>query len=227
MEKSRVVTLEAEPAPLKIDLRRTAIIVVDMQNAFMGKGGLFELMGFDVTKFQPIIQTANKINSLARANGVKVIYVAHRLSPDFREMGGPDAGFWHKSNQRRMFTEHPEWHDKMVIRHTWGTEIIKEMMPQNSEIVVEKPRYSAFDGTDLDTTLKAFDIKYLVFTGIASNICVEASLRDGSNKGYFSIFMSDATSAAGPSFMQDATIHNVKFIYGWVSTSEKLDKALK
>lgn len=222
-----LATLEAEPEPLEIDLRRLSIMVIDMQNAFISKGGMWDLRGYDLSPAQRIIETISKINSVARAKGVKVIYIAHTLSPDLRETGGRGSAYWHKAQYIREYREQPKIRDKLIIRGTWGAEIIDELEPQEGDILVEKPKYSAFYGTDLDTILKTFGIKYLVFVGTATNGCVEASLRDALYLGYFCILISDATAAAGPPFMQDATISNVKLAYGWVTTSQDIIKAMK
>ena len=71
--------LAAEPEPIDIDLQRTAVVVVDMQNAFISKGGMFDLRGFDVTPNQKIIEPIKKVCDAARNNGVKVIYIVHIL----------------------------------------------------------------------------------------------------------------------------------------------------
>ncbi len=71
--------LEAEPEPLPIDLQRTAVIVVDMQNCFLSKGGVFEFWGRDISSCQKIIPVIKRINAAARAKGCKVIYIAHTL----------------------------------------------------------------------------------------------------------------------------------------------------
>jgi ureidoacrylate peracid hydrolase len=75
--------------------------------------------------------------------------------------------------------------------------------------------------------LKSHSLKYLFFTGCATNICVEASIRDATNLGYFPVLISDATANNGPSFMQDATIFNVKLCFGWVARTEDLLAVLK
>ena len=72
-----------------------------------------------------------------------------------------------------------------LIRGTWGAAIVDQLKPQEGDIYVEKPRFSAFFGTSLDSILKAYNIKYLLFTGCATNICVEASMRDAGELGIF------------------------------------------
>jgi len=221
-----LIILKAEPEPLQIDLTRMAVVVIDMQNAFVSKGGMFDLSGEDITRGQRIIEPIKGIIRAARARGVRVIYVVHHYSPDLREAGGPDSGYWYGPNLRK-YREDPEWKDKFIIRDTWGAEIVKELEPREDKLVVVKPRYSAFFGTNLDAILKSFNIKYLAFVGVATNICVEAAIRDACYLDYFPILILDATASAGPEFTQEATIFNVKLCFGWVTTSQNIIKAIE
>lgn len=218
--KTKTVVLQAELEPLEIDLERTAIIVIDMQNAFVNKGGMFDSGGRDISLIPRIIEPINKINKAARSNNVKVIYAVHRLTPDLREVGPMSR---YRFNPR---LENPKMREGLILQGTWGTEIIDELTPEEGEMVVEKRRYSAFVGTELDMMLKTFDIRYLVFTGVATNICVESSLRDASHLQYFPILVSDAVAASPPS-RQQSSIDNIKDVFGWVTTSDNVIDALK
>ncbi len=84
-----IKSLIAEPQPLQIDLTRTGFIVVDMQNAFVKKGGMFDRWGMDVSSNQTVIEPIQRITNSARSKECKVIYIAHRYSPDLREGGNP------------------------------------------------------------------------------------------------------------------------------------------
>ena len=75
--------------------------------------------------------------------------------------------------------------------------------------------------------LKTYNLKHLLFVGCATNICVEASIRDAGQLGYFPVLIKDAAANNGPPFMQEATIFNTKLTYGWVTDSESLFKAIK
>jgi len=216
--------IQAEPEPIEIDLRSTAMMVIDMQNAFVSKGGFFDLAAADISHSQRIIEPVKHLCEAARAKQMKVIYVVFRFSPDLREMGNPGLPSWYK--EARFYHEHPEWRDKFLIRGTWGAEIVKELRPQDGDIVIEKLKYSAFFGTALDVTLKTLDIKYLVLMGVATNICVEASLRDAYYHGYFPLLVSDATAPLGPAQMQDATLFNVVQCYGWVTREREFMSGL-
>jgi ureidoacrylate peracid hydrolase len=221
------ISLPAEPQPLEIDIKRTAVIVVDMQNAFVKEGGMFQRWGIDISANQTVIGPIQQIIGIARVRGCKVIYIAHRFSPDLREGGNPISVSGMRSVPMKYYREFPEMKDKTIIRGTWGAAIVDEIKPVEGDIVVEKPRYSAFFGTNLDIILRTYDLKYLLFTGVATNTCVEHSIRDAYNLEYLPILVSDATMNTGPAFVKEATLFNVKLNYGWVTTAEKVMEMLK
>jgi ureidoacrylate peracid hydrolase len=74
--------------------------------------------------------------------------------------------------------------------------------------------------------LRARGIRSLVFTGVATNVCVESTLRDSFHLEYFSVVLHDATHHAGPAFIQEATLYNVEKFFGWVSSVEEFRNAL-
>jgi len=220
MREQKPVLLQAEPEPLEIDLKRTAVIVIDMQNAFVSKGGMFDLGGRDISHIPRIIGPNKKIIEVARAKNVKVVYAVHRLTHDVREVG---------PLSRYRFNPawgNPEMRNGSILEGTWGTEIIDELKPREDEMVIVKRRFSAFSGTELDMMLKTFDIRYLIFTGVATNICVESSLRDASHLQYLPVLVSDAVAASPPS-RQQASVDNIKEVFGWVTKSESVLDVLK
>jgi ureidoacrylate peracid hydrolase len=204
----RPATLEAEPEPLEIDVRRTAVMVIDMQNCFVKKGSAAESVGWSVSQAQQVIEPIKRVTETARANGVKVVYTTHALSSELCISREPTSPYWYKEFPK-FYREHPEKRHTLSIKGTWGYEVIDELKPCEGDICVDKTRFSAFSGTDLDATLKTHYIKYIAFTGVASNCCVEATIRDAFNFDYFPIFISDAADPMGPGFLQESTIFNV------------------
>jgi ureidoacrylate peracid hydrolase len=220
MIQSEIVTLQAEPQPLQIDLKRTAILVVDMQNTFVSKGGAFDRSGKDMSIIRKTIEPNKRILEAARTRGVKVIYAVHRITADGREIG-PFSRF--RAGPAK--SNNPEVRRGSIVEGTWGTEIIDELKPRDDEMVIVKRRFSAFSGTELDMMLRTFDIRYLIFTGVATNICVESSLREASHLQYLCVLVSDAVAASDPS-RQQSSIDNIKEIFGWVTTSDNILKIL-
>jgi len=216
-ERSHMITIEAEPQPILVDLTRTALLIVDMQNAFAHKGGYFDLAGLDITPIQRIIEPCQKIINVARTTGIRIIYLQMGCSPDLSDKGPPDAPSSIKSRVFSMMKQHPEWKDKLYIYGTWGAEIIKELKPHEGDIIVKKQKHDGFIGTNLDIILRTLRAKYLFFVGAATNICVESTLRHAFSLDYFPILVSDAVSQMGSKITQDATILNVQSTFGWVT----------
>lgn len=222
----RLVSIPAKPGAVQVDLARTAIVVVDMQNGFASKGGMFDLVGQDISGAKGVIQAIKKVTDAGRAAGVKVVYLNMSYAPDMSDSGGPGSPNWHKEFALVAMNTRPEFKGKFLIRGSWDAEVVDELKPKPGDIVIAKSRYSGFRGTPLDVVLKTYDIKYLVFTGIATNVCVESTLRDGYFLDYWPILMVDGTNNAGPPFTQQATLWNVEALFGWVATSNDIIKAI-
>ncbi|HMI18045.1 MAG TPA: isochorismatase family protein, partial [Sphingomonas sp.] len=112
----------------------------------------------------------------------------------------------------------PELKGQLLARGGWDYALVDKLAPQPGDISLHKTRYSAFFNSQLDQTLRARGIRNIVFVGIASNVCVESTLRDGFHLEYFGVMLEDATHHLGPDFIQQATVYNVEKFFGWVST---------
>jgi ureidoacrylate peracid hydrolase len=112
----------------------------------------------------------------------------------------------------------PDLAGTLLARGGWDYDLVDALAPQPGDLHVHKPRYSAFFNSQLDSILRARGIRTLVFVGIASNVCVESTLRDGFHLEYFGVMLEDATHHLGPDFIQAATVYNVEKFFGWVST---------
>lgn len=225
--RRNMATIEAEPEPISIDVSKTAVIVVDMQNAFVKRGGYFDLAGYDLSGVEGIISPCRKIIAAARQKGAKIIYFRMGCSPDFSDRGPADSPYNLKAKGLKLIREKPEVKDKFYIYGAWGAEIIEELKPEPEDIVVRKQKYDGFIGTNFEIILGTFGIRYLIFVGTATNLCVESTLRHAFFLDYFPVLVSDAVSQAGPSLTQEATIYNVKSNLGWVTTSESFVGAMK
>ena len=218
MAKGRVVTLPARPEPIRVSADETAIIVIDMQNAYASAGGYVDLAGFDIAGAAGTIGQIGKVLETARAAGVLVVYLQNGWDADYVEAGGPGSPNWHKSNALRTMREKPELQGKLLARGGWDYALVDALAPAEGDIVLAKTRYSAFFNSQLDSTLRARGIRNIVFVGIATNVCVESTLRDGFHLEYFGVMLEDATHHLGPDFIQAASVYNVEKFFGWVST---------
>jgi ureidoacrylate peracid hydrolase len=214
----RMVTLAARPEPLRVSADETAIVVIDMQNAYASEGGYVDLAGFDIAGAAGTIGRIAKVLETARAAGVLVVYLQNGWDADYVEAGGPGSPNWHKSNALKTMRARPELHGKLLARGGWDYALVDALAPKDGDIVLAKTRYSAFFNSQLDSTLRARNIRNIVFVGIATNVCVESTLRDGFHLEYFGVMLEDATHHLGPDFMQAASVYNVEKFFGWVST---------
>jgi ureidoacrylate peracid hydrolase len=216
--ESPAITLPARPEPLRLKASETAIIVVDMQNAYASKGGYLDIAGFDVSGAPPAIHGTRKVLDAARAAGVTVIFFQNGWDKDYVEAGTQGSPNWHKSNALKTMRARPELAGTLLAKGTWDYAIVDELTPQRGDIVIPKTRYSGFFNTNIDSTLRARGIRNLVFTGVATNVCVESSLRDAFHLEYFAVVLEDAVHHAGPDFVRQAAFYNVEKFFGWVST---------
>lgn len=213
------VTLPARPENLPIDPKATALLVVDMQNAYASEGGYLDLAGFDIAGAAGVIEKIAMLVETARRSGVTVVFFRNGWDAEYVEAGGPGSPNWWKSNALKTMRDRPELQGKLLAKGTWDYALVDRLQPQPGDIVIEKPRYSAFYNTALDSVLRARGIRNLAFCGIATNVCVESTLRDGYHREYFVVLLEDATHQAGPPFLQEATAYNVEKFFGWVSNT--------
>ncbi len=222
----RTVELPAEPEAVSIDLDRTALLVVDMQNAFASHGGMLDLAGIDVRPAQDVIANARLVCEAARRAGVPVVYLTIGYPPDLATAGGPDSPNPQKELALCLMHQRPELRGTLLTFGTWDFQIVDELTPQAGDTVIVKSRYSGFHATDLDSVLRSRGIRNLLMVGIASNVCVESTIRDAYFLEYWPVMVADATMPAGSAEIQRATIYNVRTFFGWVSTAEEVATAL-
>jgi ureidoacrylate peracid hydrolase len=221
-----VTTLNAKPEPLEIDLRQAAVVVVDMQNAFASKGGLLDIAGADLSGTPSVIHCIKELLDAARRAGVPVVYLQMGYKPDLSNSGGAGSPNSRKELAMHLMTCRPELRGKLLTEGTWDFEIVEELKPLKGDLVVLKTRYSGFAGTTLDSLLRTRGIRYLFLAGIATNVCVESTLRDAYFLDYWPILIVDGTLQAGPAEMQAATLFNVESFFGWTTSSGEVRKIL-
>ncbi|WP_067733819.1 pyrimidine utilization protein B [Novosphingobium naphthalenivorans] len=220
------VILPARPEPIRLDPATTAVIVVDMQNAYASKGGYVDEAGFDVGPAASVIGKIAEVLDTARSAGMPVIFLQNGWDAGYTEAGTPLSPNWHKSNALKTMRKRPELAGRFLARGGWDYELVEALAPKDGDLRVHKPRYSAFFNSQLDSVLRARGIRTLVFTGIATNVCVESTLRDGFHLEYFGVLLEDATHHLGPDFIQQATVYNVEKFFGWVSTTADFHTAV-
>jgi ureidoacrylate peracid hydrolase len=223
--EQRYVTLPARPEPLRLAVDETAVVVVDMQNAYASPNGYLDLAGFDISGAKAAITAIQDVVSVARGAGVPVIFFQNGWDADYVEAGGPGSPNWHKSNALKTMRKRPELQGKLLAKGGWDYALVDDLQPKPGDIVVPKTRYSGFFNSQFDSILRARGIRNLVFCGIATNVCVESTLRDGFHLEYFGVMLEDATHQAGPDYIQKASIFNIETFFGWVSSASDFRRA--
>ena len=219
-----MVTLDARPEPIAIDPERSAVIVVDMQNSFVSKGGMFDLADIDISGAPGAIDATSRLLAAARRAGMPVVYLQMGFKPDLSDAGDPSLPVHHKELALIMMRARPEL--KLLIEDSWDWQIVDALRPGPGDTVIRKNRYSGFVRTGLEAHLQRHKIRHLLFTGVATNICVESTARDAYFRDYFPIIVEDAVNQLGPEFNRQATLWNFEHALGWVTDSAAAIRAL-
>lgn len=222
----RPAEIPAEPEAIGLDLDRTAVLVIDTQNAFASPGGLLDIAGIDISGAADAVANARLVVDAARRAGLPIIYLTIGYPADQSTAGGPDSPNPHKETALRVMRERPELRGKLLTFGTWDFQVVDELAPQPEDVVIVKSRYSGFHGTNLDSVLRSKGIRNLLVTGIASNVCVESTIRDAYFNEYWPVMVEDATMPAGSRQVHEATVYNVRTFFGWVTNAEDLVTAI-
>jgi ureidoacrylate peracid hydrolase len=209
-----------------VNPEQAAILVVDMQNAFASKGGMFDLSGLDISGARKVIHILREVLEVGRRAGLQIVYLQMGYDAQLTTSGGPDSPNWHKELALRLIRQRPELKGKVLTQGEWDWEVVDELTPHPEDLVVNKTRYSGFYGTPLDSMLRTRSIRTLFFAGIATNVCVESTLRDAFFLDYWPILLKDATMQAGPALLQEATVMNVENYLGWTLTAAEFVQAV-
>jgi ureidoacrylate peracid hydrolase len=222
-----MVKLDAKPGLIEVEMAKSAVVVVDMQNAFASKGGMLDIAGADISDAPRVVSSIRTVLDAARRASVPVVYVQMGYKPDLSNSGGPNSPNWHKELAMNLMNSRPELKGKLLTEGTWDFAIVEELKPEPGDLVVIKTRYSGFAGTTLDSQLRTRGIRYLFFVGIATNVCVESTLRDAYFQDYWPILIADGAMPAGPASLHEATLFNVENFFGWTIRSEEFLAAIK
>ena len=220
------VVLAAKPEPLTFRLSQTALIVVDMQNAYASKDGYLDKAGFDISGTQQVITNTAEAIAAARKAGLMIVFFQNGWDPEYVEAGGPGSPNWYKSNALKTMRKNPKIMGTLLAKGTWDYALVDQLTPQEGDIVIAKTRYSGFCDTNLNSLLRSRGINTIVLTGIATNVCVESTLRDAFFLEYFGVVLADATNQAGSDAIQEASLFNIATFFGWVSCVDDFSKTI-
>lgn len=225
---ARPVTLRDRDRALTMDLGRTAVVVIDMQNDFCHPDGWLGHIGVDVTPArQPIAPLQALLPSL-RASDVPVIWlnwgnrpdrmnlppsVLHVYDPDGRSIG---IGKPLPSNGAHVLEQ-----------NSWAAAVVDELNPEDGDIAVSKFRMSGFQDTELDSILRNLNVSSILFAGVNADQCVLCTLQDAASHGYDCVLLEDCVATTSPDFCMEATLYNVRQCFGFVVQGEELRQRLE
>jgi ureidoacrylate peracid hydrolase len=184
----------------------TALLVIDMQNGFCHPDGSFATLGLDVSMCTAAIAGCAGLVEDARAAGVPVVYTRYVYRPDYR-----DGGVLVHDLMPDLATA------RSLAAGSWDAELVDELSPREDEFVVDKNRYSAFYGTGLEPILTSLGVRRLVVCGVTTNMCVETTVRDASQRDYLTFVVSDATGELDRA-RHDSALATLGFGFGRVVT---------
>jgi len=192
----------------RVDPSHTAVLLVDIQNDFCApEGYIGRKHGCDAAANEALAALNVSLTDAARAAGGLVVWIQAIYDPVYLSapmlMKGGSAG-----NEARC------------VDGSWGAEFYR-VAPREGDLVVRKHRYSAFSGTALDNLLRRHGIRTTVITGVSTNICVESTLREAFNLGYYVVIPRDCVAGNNPA-LHEATLQNVANLIGDVTSAADL-----
>ena len=192
-----------------LDPTHTALVVIDMQNDFCAENGyIHNAQDVDMSANKPLAARIGKLVEAAREIGTMVVWVKAIYDHDL--LPAPLLS-------------------KMLIKgkgavccasDSWGADFY-EIGPIEGEQIVEKRCYSAFHNTQMDDILRRRGIKSLLMTGVATNVCVESTLREAFFHGYYIVMPPDCVGSANAE-LHEASIKTVDQIFGYVPESDEV-----
>lgn len=210
----------AIPFPYVFDPSATALIVIDMQRDFVEAGGFGESLGNDVSLLQAIVPTVADLLALFRRHGLPVIHTRECHRPDLSDI--PPAKRDRGAPSLRIGDAGPK--GRILIAGERGADIVDALAPAKGELVIDKPGKGAFYATDLGTHLAQLGVRFLVFAGVTTEVCVQTTMREANDRGFDCLLIEDATESYFPVF-KAATLDMIRAqgaIVGWTGTCAQL-----
>ncbi|MGF7237630.1 MAG: cysteine hydrolase family protein [Frankia sp.] len=217
------VTVAARPQRLTLDLARTALVVVDMQNDFCHPDGWLASIGVDVTPARAPIEPLRRALPALRGAGTAIIWLnwgnrldQANLPPGVRHVYDPTG------TGNGLGAPTRPGGSPTLQAGSWSAAIVDELTPHPADLLVDKYRMSGFFDSPLDSILRNLAVTTLLFAGVNVDQCVLATLTDAACLGYDVVLLEDCSATTSPRYCQDAAVYNVAQCFGFVTTSTAL-----
>ncbi|MGD9738705.1 MAG: cysteine hydrolase family protein [Bauldia sp.] len=219
--------LPTEPQRTVIDLTRTAMIVIDMQNDFCAPGGWVDHIGGNFAADRAPIGPLQQLLPALRAAKVPIVWVNWGVRPDLANLPPNQIHLYRPTGVGIGLGDPlPDNGAQVLTKDSWAAAVVDELKPEPADIMVDKHRISGFWDTPLDSILRNLGIRTLLFAGVNTDQCVLHSLTDANFLGYGCIMVTDCCATSSPDFCTEATIWNVKKCFGFVTDSDGIIAAL-
>ena len=185
-------SVRARPFDFEASSETLALLVIDMQNDFLSPQGYLAMGGADVSLLREPVEPIQKVLKAVRRLGLLVIFTREGHRPDLSDLSPMKQAkvAWHG-----IRIGDPGPLGRLLTRGSKSHDFVDELRPLPGEIVVDKPAKGAFYGTDLEVLLRNRGITHLIFTGVTTNVCVQSTVREAADRGYWNLVLEDACAA--------------------------------
>ena len=225
---AHVITVPTATKTLRLDLAKTALLVIDMQNDFCHPDGWLASIGVDVSPARSPIAPLQAFLPVLRSVAVPIIWINWGNRPDLLNVGAATRHVYNPTGAGVGLGDPlPSNGAPVLQKDSWAAAVVEELTPEAGDIQVDKYRMSGFWDTPLDSILRNLGRTTLLFAGVNADQCVMATLQDANFLNYDCILVQDCTATTSPEYCWLATLYNVKQCFGFVTDSPTIIGAIK